>query len=226
MRSTRTLWLPMLLLVAVFALASCGGSGSGSSSDAGSGGGMDHGSGGHRMEETTSGMDHGSTNMEAESARRAVAPDGEYSDAAFVNEMIPHHEGAIEMAEVALENAEHEEIRTLSREIIVAQRTEIEELRRIRDDLGATTTMDMSGGEMEGMSMAEDPRELAEARPFDKAFIDAMTPHHESATVMAKVALEESENPQIRGIAEDIVAGQEREISQMKQWREEWYPKG
>ncbi len=212
MRSARNLWLPALSVVAVFALASCGGA--------------DGCSGGQRTEETTSAaMDGGSTNMEAEAARQAVAPNGEYSDAAFVDAMVPHHEGAVEMAEVALENAEHEEIRTLAREIIDAQQAEIEEFGRMRGELGGTT-MEMSGEEMGGMSMSEDPTKLAEARPFDRAFIDAMTPHHESAITMANVALEKSKDPEIRRIAEGIVAGQEREISQMREWRKEWYPEG
>ena len=219
MRSVRTLWLPALYAAAVFALASCGGAGSSGE------GGMDHGgSGGQRVEETTGpGMDHGSMDTDAGAARQAVAPNGEYSDAAFVDAMVPHHEGAVEMAEVALQNAEHEEVRTLAREIVDAQRAEIEDLGRVRKDLDGAT-MKMSGEEMEGMSMSEDPRELAQARPFDRAFIDAMTPHHESAVAMAKVVLEESENPEIRSISEDIVSGQERELSQMREWRQEWYP--
>lgn len=221
MRSTRTFWLPALSVAAVLTLASCGSSGEEEMQ------GMDHdGSGARSMEETTSaGVGGGSTGMGAEASRRAVAPNGEYSDAAFVDAMIPHHEGALEMAEVAPGKAEHEEIRTLAREIVAAQQAEIEELGRIRDGLGGST-MDMSGGEMGGMSMSEDPRALAEARPFDRAFIDAMTPHHESAIEMANVALEESEDPEIQEIAENIVAGQERELSQMRQWREEWYPEG
>lgn len=43
-----------------------------------------------------------------------------------------------------------------------------------------------------------------------------MVPHHESATAMAKVALEESEDLRIRQIAEDVASSQEREISQMR----------
>ena len=224
MRSVKTLWLSALLVAAALALASCGGAGG---SGEGETQGMDQGgSGGQRAEETTSSaMDQGSTNMDAEEARQAVAPNGEYSDAAFVDAMVPHHEGAIEMAEVALPNAEHEEIRKLAREIIDAQQAEIEKFRRIRGELG-DSTMQMSGEEMEGMRMSEEPQGLAEARPFDRAFIDAMAPHHEGAVAMADVALKESENPEIRGIAEDIVAGQERELSQMRAWREEWYPRG
>ena len=80
-----------------------------------------------------------------------------------------------------------------------------------------------SAEEMKAMGMTN-PDELANEEPFDLAFIDAMIPHHQSAIAMAKVALEESNNPEIRGIAEDIVRAQEREISQMKEWRERWYP--
>jgi uncharacterized protein (DUF305 family) len=53
-----------------------------------------------------------------------------------------------------------------------------------------------------------------------------MIPHHQSAIEMANVALEESENPQIRQIAEDIVSAQVHEISQLQRWRQQWYPEG
>ncbi len=71
-----------------------------------------------------------------------------------------------------------------------------------------------------------DPEELAGRRPFDRAFIDAMIPHHESAIEMAGVALDESENAEIREIAGAIVDAQEREIAQMRDWRRDWYREG
>ncbi len=74
------------------------------------------------------------------------------------------------------------------------------------------------------MTMAS--QEPANEEPFDKAFIDNMIPHHESAIEMAHVVLEESENPEIREIAGAIVDAQEREIEQMTSWRAEWYPEG
>jgi uncharacterized protein (DUF305 family) len=51
---------------------------------------------------------------------------------------------------------------------------------------------------MNGMMGMTDPRELANAKPFDRAFIDAMIPHHESAIEMADVALESSANEEVR----------------------------
>lgn len=221
-----------LLLATVLTLAACGGSGgSGGGGQGDSMQGMDHGGdkkaspettgeemSGMDMGETTggmAGMDHGSMNM-SDMSRKMVAPNGQYSDVAFVDAMVPHHEGAVDMSEVALRNGEHEEIRTLAQEIIDAQRAEIETFGQMRDGLEGAST-GMSRGEMEGMMGMSDPAELEGAKPFDKAFIDAMTPHHESAIAMANVALEGSENPEIRQIAENIVSSQERELSQMRQ---------
>jgi uncharacterized protein (DUF305 family) len=99
---------------------------------------------------------------------------GEYSDERFVDAMVPHHQGAIEMAEVALENAEHEEVRALAEDIVSAQEAEIEELRATkRREFGTSEVpAGMGAEEMEGMGMMVDPRELADQEPFDRAFID------------------------------------------------------
>jgi uncharacterized protein (DUF305 family) len=180
--------------------------------------GMDH----DQMAHNSMGM--GSKNM----ARQMVMKDGKYSDERFIDAMVPHHEGAVEMARVALKNAEHEEIRELSRNIISSQQAEIQELKAIKKEEFGTSRvpMDMSMGQMEGMGMMMDPQSLADENPFDEAFIDAMIPHHQSAIEMAKVANQESENPRIKELAQDIVGAQKREIEQMKRWQEQWYPEG
>lgn len=227
-----------LVFAATLALAACGSAGSGGSGD------MDHNSmndGGTtegtarsapQAEKTTgaSGMDHGSmgTGSSEEMARRMLMENGEYSDERFIDAMVPHHQGAVEMAEVALKNSEHQEIRTLSEKIVAAQRSEIEELKAIKQrEFGTSEVpMDMSDEDMRMMGMAMDPQRLAEQRPFDKAFIDNMIPHHRSAIDMANIARRQSDNPRIKELAQKIVDAQEREIEQMETWREEWYPEG
>ena len=233
-----------LLAAAALTLGSCGGG-------AGGGGqgdmqGMDHGgSGGDRSSQQApreeksgggmAGMDHsdmghgeemGSGDM-AQMSREMVMPNGEYSDKAFIDAMVPHHEGAVEMAEVALENAEHPEIRNVAEDIVSSQRAEIRMFGEIRREKygSAEGQMEMDEMDMQAMGMS-DPEELAQADPFDKAFINDMIPHHESAIAMAEVAREKTDDPEIREIAEDIVTAQEREIAQMKEWRKEWYPEG
>jgi uncharacterized protein (DUF305 family) len=233
---------PVFVIAAALLLVSCGGGGAGSSQQGGNGGsqdsqggnasgmqGMDHGEtqgGGGGGMAGMEGMDHGSMGSAA-MAQQMVMEDGRYSDRAFIDAMVPHHQGAVEMAEVALDNAEHQQIRDLAQDIVTAQEAEIEELKSIKKEQYGTSKvpMGMSAQEMQMMGMT-DPDALANRDPFDKAFIDAMIPHHQSAIAMANVALEASKNPQIRQIAEDIVSAQEREISQLQRWRQQWYPEG
>ena len=219
-------WLLTLLLTVTVILAACGGAGGGQQ---GSGSGSEQ-----EPAEKADGMDHsqmnhGSMDMGSNGmARQMVMENGKYSDKAFVDAMVPHHQGAIEMAQVALKNAEHAEIKELSRNIISSQQAEIEELKAIKKEEFGTSNvpMEMSPEQMRSMGMMMDPQELANREPFDKAFIDAMIPHHQSAIEMAEVAYEESKNPRIKELAENIMSAQKREIEQMKQWRKDWFPQG
>jgi uncharacterized protein (DUF305 family) len=59
---------------------------------------------------------------------------------------------------------------------------------------------------------------------FDLAFIDAMVPHHESAIEMARAARKAGlSEPELVKVANDILATQQGEIDQMKEWREQWF---
>jgi uncharacterized protein (DUF305 family) len=172
-------------------------------------------------------MGHGPEGMGSKGmARQMVMENGKYSDERFIDAIVPHHQGAIHMARVALENAEHEEIVQLSENIVSTQQAEIGELKSIKqEEFGISRVpMEMSQQQMRGMGVMMDPQELANQEPFDKAFIDAMIPHHQSAIEMALVAREKSKNPQIKELAENIISAQQTEIEQMKQWREQWYP--
>jgi uncharacterized protein (DUF305 family) len=211
-------WLLAVLLAVAFLLAACGGAGNdqqGDDSNGGDHGQMDHGQMGHGS------MGMGSKGM----AKQMVMENGKYSDRAFIDAMVPHHQGAIAMAEVALKNAEHEEIEELSRNIVSTQQSEIEELKSIKQQEFGTSNvpMEMSPKQMRRMGMMMDPKRLSKREPFDEAFIDAMIPHHQSAIYMSQVAQEESKIPEIKELAENIVDAQKREIEQMKQWRKQWY---
>lgn len=60
---------------------------------------------------------------------------------------------------------------------------------------------------------------------YDLRFIDAMTIHHGGAIEMAKEAQQKSQRPEIKKLAQNIITAQNREIKQLKQWRQAWYPK-
>lgn len=63
----------------------------------------------------------------------------------------------------------------------------------------------------------------ASSAPYDLQFIDTMIAHHQAAVVMAKAAMEKAQHPELRSMAQNIVTGQEKEISQMRQWRDQWF---
>jgi len=64
---------------------------------------------------------------------------------------------------------------------------------------------------------------LGSAKPFDRAFIDMMIPHHQGAVRMAHAELAKAKNPQLRTLAQRTVKAQDREIREMNQWRAQWY---
>lgn len=55
---------------------------------------------------------------------------GDAFDRAFLSEMIMHHQGAVYMAEAALKDAKHQEIKTMAQNIIAAQTTEIQQMQQ------------------------------------------------------------------------------------------------
>ena len=58
---------------------------------------------------------------------------------------------------------------------------------------------------------------------YDKRFIDMMIPHHQGAITMAKDALQKSQHPEIKKMAQNIIDSQQKEIKQFQAWRQNWY---
>lgn len=168
------------------------------------------------------GDDNDTSGASGSTATATKAANG--TDLAFATEMSRHHEMAIDMAEMAEDEASHQEIKTLAADIITAQKQEIAQLddakQRITDS--GVTAVDLGlSDEQSGMSM--DMHELEGAKPFDRMFIDMMIPHHQGAIRMAQVELAKGGDPELKQIAQQIIDAQSKEIDQMNMWREEWY---
>ena len=83
------------------------------------------------------------------------------------------------------------------------------------DQSAATTTAGASHGHSPAGNSAV---------PYDAQFIDGMIEHHRGAVAMAEQAIKESERPEIKQLAQNIITSQRQEIEQMTGWRERWYP--
>ncbi len=149
---------------------------------------------------------------------------GNGTDRAFVAEMVPHHESAVEMAKVARSRGQHPEVKKLADAIITAQNAEIKTMNGLAAQLdeGGVEKGDLGMAAHE-MGMSGDTAMLEEAKPFDREFIDMMIPHHQGAIRMARVELEKGENAEAKKLARAIVDAQTTEIDEMNTWRVDWY---
>ena len=157
---------------------------------------------------------------------------GSQIDSHFIEQMIPHHEDAITMANLALTRAEHPEIKILADNIIKAQSEEIDQMKEwyqswfgndvsnISSSMGQGMGMMMNGGMMGNET---DIKTLESAGSFDKEFIEQMIPHHQMAVMMGQMLLRSTNRPEMKQLAENIITSQTREINQMREWYNTWY---
>jgi uncharacterized protein (DUF305 family) len=144
------------------------------------------------------------------------------ADADFVRAMIPHHQGAVDVAEIVLKFGKDDEVRKLATDIIAAQKVEIAQMQawlrkngkaaagpkaaeiiEAYDDINAEMHQEMSIG-LTGKA--------------DVDFVAGMIPHHEGAVEMAKVLLLYGNDAELRRLAEDVVRSQSAEIVIMIGW--------
>lgn len=156
-------------------------------------------------------------------------------DRHFIEMMIPHHQDAIAMAELALQRSQHPQIKTLAADIKRVQQAEIDQMQTwYRQWYGTEVPRSNSGGNMMGggmmgmgtgmgMGMNMDLDALANAADFDKTFIEMMIPHHRMALMMSNMVLVGGEKAELRTLAGAIISGQSAEIEQMQTWYRTWY---
>ncbi|MFZ5535350.1 MAG: DUF305 domain-containing protein [Patescibacteria group bacterium] len=173
--------------------------------------------------------------MQMMGLRTAGSANSDSLDAHFIEQMIPHHEDAITMAQIAETKAKTSEVKQLAKNIITSQGAEITQMKSWykdwfgRDLPTGKNVMNQHGmmGGSQSMHMGmmgneTDSIRLENAADFDKAFVEDMIPHHQMAVMMASMLKDGSSRPEMRKLADDIIAAQTSEIDQMRSWLTQW----
>ncbi len=138
-------------------------------------------------------------------------------DLKFIDGMIAHHMGAIDMAKIAKEESKNPEVIKLANNIITIQEKEIEQMYSWKKDwYNDTSKVEMNDYSMNVNLGTSDSK-------YDLRFINAMIAHHNMAIEMAMDAQRKSTRNEILNLANDVITAQTREISNMNTWRENWY---
>lgn len=169
-----------------------------------------------------------SATSSATGSAEEVSAEHNDADVMFAQMMIPHHQQAVEMSEMLLAKDDvPAEVAAFAQKVIDAQGPEIERMNAMLTAWGQdpvdTDGMDgmegMDHGGMSGMMSEEDMTALDQAQGTEAArlYLEQMTAHHKGAVDMAKDEVEDGQNPQAVQLAEQVIADQEAEITEMQQ---------
>ncbi|MEU1389082.1 MULTISPECIES: DUF305 domain-containing protein [unclassified Nonomuraea] len=152
----------------------------------------------------------------------ASAPSSQRSfndaDVMFAQMMIPHHQQAVEMADLAPQRAKDPEIKKLAADIKAAQDPEIQTMKGWLTEWGKPVPSGGMGHDMPGIMSAEDMKKLegAKGAAFDRLFAEQMIAHHEGAIEMARTEQASGVNPQAKELAKAIESTQQAEVAQLR----------
>lgn len=144
------------------------------------------------------------------------------ADVSFAQQMIPHHAQAVEMAQLAPDRAERQEVKDLAARIEAAQGPEIATLEGWLGEWGEELPadgLDMDHGQDRmGMMTDEDMSmlETATGAEFDRLFLEMMIRHHSGAIEMAEEQLRDGQDPDALEMAQEIKDTQETEVAEME----------
>jgi uncharacterized protein (DUF305 family) len=207
-------------------------------------------SGGSPSGAATSGTTSGTTTARSTGSPASISASASATatfndaDVAFAQMMIVHHQGAIQMADLAPSRAQNQDVLALAARIKAAQAPEIDQMTSWLTAWGAAPSMmsgsatsgmggmDMGGMDMGGTTSAAESSamsmpgmmsgdqmqqlESASGAAFDKMFLELMIVHHQGAIEMAETEIADGSNPEAVALAQKIKSDQTAEIAEIQ----------
>ncbi len=172
--------------------------------------------------------EHGQMMMKMEGHMKGMKMTGDF-DIDFANMMIPHHQSAVDMAEMYLPKSKDEKIKTMAQNIITAQKKEIDELKNLIANHKPADTKERhsdaghEGGNhnelMDAMTkMMSTMKGLKMSGDTDKDFVTMMIPHHQSAVEMAENEISHGKHVAMKTFAQKVINDQTKEIKEFNDW--------
>lgn len=159
------------------------------------------------------------SDKDSKSDEKASSAEFSANDLMFADMMIPHHQQAVEMSDLALKYSTNPDVIALAEEIKAAQAPEIDQMQKWKDSDTSSGhgMMDHSDHGMMGMLSDEEFAALQKSRgtAFDKLFLEGMIKHHEGAIDMAEMVVD-SANSEAAALGKAIIDSQTAEIKEMK----------
>jgi uncharacterized protein (DUF305 family) len=143
------------------------------------------------------------------------------ADLDFVKGMVPHHQGAIDMAKVVLQFGKDAEIKKLAEAVRKAQEGEIAFMNDwlAKTDQAALPVLpEATKANQAAMATMMKNMAVPLTGNADVDFAEGMIAHHQGAIDMAKVALQFAKDPALLKLATEIVGAQDGEIAFMTDW--------
>jgi uncharacterized protein (DUF305 family) len=144
------------------------------------------------------------------------------ADVDFTKGMIPHHQGAIDMATIVLKHGNDAEVRKLATDIIAAQKSEIAQMSAWLAKNGSQAAVSDAAAVAKAFTEVNAKMHADMTMSFtgnaDIDFMKGMIPHHEGAVAMAKVLLQFGKDAELRKLADNVVRTQNEEITLMRAW--------
>jgi uncharacterized protein (DUF305 family) len=169
----------------------------------------------------------------AMSTLAAVPVTGLQFDQSYIDMMVPLHQAAVDLAQMAQQRAEHQELKDWAGQVISERQAEITKLKGWKQqwysssDTPPLSQVPMIQGQGMNLQLANLQSSIDSVKntsaPFDQALIDAIIPQYQAAIAATQLAQTTVTHTELKALAQQMLAEEEKEMNELDLWRTTWF---